>query len=52
MDLGGIFVILVVQTRVFGGLVAKQLQPQNFQKIRAGWLFFELELRQLEWLEL
>ena len=39
-------------TRVFGGLMAKRLQPPNFQKITAGWLYSEPRLMQLEWLEL
>ena len=35
-------------TRVFGGLMATRLQPQNFPKIRAGWPYSEPRLMQLE----
>ena len=34
--------------RVFGGLMATRLQPQNFPKIRAGWPYSEPRLMQLE----
>ena len=37
--------------RAFGGLVAPRLQPENFQKIRAGWPYLEPRLIQLEGLE-
>ena len=40
-----------VRTRAFGGLAATRLQPENFQKIRAGWPFLEPRLIQLERLE-
>ena len=37
--------------RAFGGLAATRLQPENFQKIRAGWPYSEPRLIQLERLE-
>ena len=39
------------RSRAFGGLAASRLQPENFQKIRAGWPYSEPRLIQLERLE-